>query len=131
MRFAQLLAKRSTCRRAQVGCVVVTDDNCRVLAVGYNGGAKGVFNDCLSDEPGKCGHLHAEVNALIKLNYNEPARKKLYTTTMPCLSCAVAIINACIHEVIYLTEYRLTEGVKLLEQANVCIRKYNVDPIYD
>lgn len=131
MRFAQLLARRSTCRRAQVGCVVVTEDNCRVLAVGYNGGAKGVFNDCLSDEPGKCGHLHSEINALIKLDHNDPAKKKLYTTTMPCLNCAVAIVNAGIHEVIYLTEYRLTEGVEILGRAGISVRKYSVDPIYD
>lgn len=123
MSFALNLAQRSTCSRAKVGCVVVTSDNHRILSMGYNGGAKGVFNECLSDEPGKCGHLHAEVNALIKLNFNEPAKKKMYTTTMPCFNCAVAIVNANIDEVIYNTEYRDRAGVELLEKAGIPVRK--------
>lgn len=124
--LAHNLSLRSTCTRAQVGAVVVTMDNHRVLAVGYNGGAKGVFNDCLSDEPGKCGHLHAEINALIKVNFNDSVDKKLYTTTMPCMNCAVAIVNANISEVIYLNEYRQTDGVELLEKAGISHRKYYV-----
>ena len=124
MEFAQTLAKRSTCSRAQVGCIVVTADNHRILCMGYNGGAKGVFNECLSDEPGKCGHLHAEINALVKMNFNEAAQKKMYTTTVPCFNCAVAIVNAGIGEVIYLNEYRLTDGVDLLRKAGVTVRKH-------
>jgi dCMP deaminase len=124
MDFACNLAKRSTCSRLQVGCVIVTVDNHRVLSVGYNGGAKGVFNDCLSSEPGKCGHLHAEINSLIKFDYNDPARKKMYVTYNPCFACSVAIINADIDEVIYLNEYRDMSGVELLQKAHVNVRKF-------
>jgi dCMP deaminase len=92
--------------------------------MGYNGGARGVFNDCLSDEPGKCGHLHAEINALVKMNFNEAAAKKMYTTTVPCFNCAVAIVNANIGEVIYLEEYRLTDGLELLKSAGVLVKKH-------
>ena len=124
MDLACSLAKRSTCSRLHVGCVVVSDDNQRVLSIGYNGGAKKIFNDCLSDEPGKCGHLHAEMNALIKLNYNEPVKKKMYVTVLPCFQCSVAIVNASIDEVIYLNDYRLTDGLELLHRANIKVRKY-------
>lgn len=124
MEFAKLMARRSTCKRAQVGAVVVTSDNHRVLAVGYNGGARGLFNDCLSEEPGKCGHLHAEVNALIKTNYHDAAQKKIYVTSSPCFNCAVAIVNAGIREVIYLEEYRDPSGLELLRDANIVTRKH-------
>lgn len=124
MEFAKLMARRSTCKRAQVGAVVVTSDNHRVLAVGYNGGARGLFNDCLSEEPGKCGHLHAEVNALIKTNYHDAAQKKIYVTSSPCFNCAVAIINAGIREVIFLEEYRDPSGLALLRDANIVTRKH-------
>lgn len=118
------LSLRSTCSRASVGCVIVSEDNHRVLAIGYNGGARGVFNDCLSQEPGKCGHLHAEINALIKLDYHEPSDKKAYVTLMPCFNCAVAIINAKIKEVIYKEEYRDTSGIELLKEAKIKVRKF-------
>ena len=124
MTFAVHLAERSTCKRAQVGCVVVSGDNQRVLAVGYNGGPRGLWNDCLSDEPGKCGHLHSEVNALLKLNTQDPARKVLYTSWMPCFNCAIAIVNADLDEVVYLNDYRSDDGVKLLGEAGIDVRKY-------
>lgn len=124
MDLAVSLSQRSTCTRAQVGCVVVTADNHRILSMGYNGGAKGVFNECLSDEPGKCGHLHSEINALIKMDYNDHSPKKLYTTTEPCHACSVAIINSGIKEVIYLKEYRLHDGVDLLKKGNVDVRLF-------
>jgi dCMP deaminase len=122
IRLATSLADRSTCSRLQVGCVVVTADNQKVLGVGYNGGPKGISNDCLSLEPGLCGHLHAEVNALIKADYTSPVSKKMYVTTQPCYQCAVAIINANISEVVYLHSYRLTEGLELLKTAGIKTR---------
>jgi dCMP deaminase len=131
MRFALELSERSTCDRLKVGCVVVSEDNSRVLAIGYNGGARGVFNECLSTEPGKCGHLHAEQNCLIKLDYNEPCKKRMYVTTLPCHACAVAIINARIDEVVYGQEYRSADGMALLERAGVAVRKVQAAHIYD
>jgi dCMP deaminase len=123
MGLALTLSQRSTCSRLQVGCVIVTEDNQQVLGVGYNGGPKGISNDCLSLEPGLCGHLHAEVNALIKANYTSVAKKKMYVTTQPCYQCAVAIVNANISEVVYQKPYRLTDGLELLATAGIKIRK--------
>ena len=123
MDLARALSQRSTCSRLKVGCVVVSSDNQRVLSLGYNGGAKGVFNDCLSNEPGKCGHLHAEVNSLIKMDYNDNVNKKMYVTTMPCFSCSVAIINAGISSVYYAEDYRDASGVELLKKAGISVEK--------
>lgn len=124
MHMALMMAERSTCRRSHVGAVIVTQDNQKVLAVGYNGGPKGLWNDCLSDEPGKCGHLHAEINALIKSNYSDAAPKKIYVTSSPCLACATAIVNGDIREVIYHTLYRDDSGLRLLEQAGLKVRQH-------
>lgn len=124
MEFAGRLSERSTCRRTSVGCVVVSEDNSAVLGMGYNGGAKGLQNDCLSDEPGKCGHLHAEINALIKTNYRDASPKKVYVTLSPCYNCAVALVNAGVREVIYRDEYRDLTGVRLLSEAGLKIRRF-------
>ncbi len=124
MGLADTLAKRSTCSRLQVGCVVVSSDNQRVLGVGYNGGPKGISNDCLSLEPGACGHLHAEVNALIKADGGSGLwAKRMYCTTQPCYMCAVAIINANIDEVVYQHPYRIVDGLELLLRAGIKVRK--------
>lgn len=124
MNLAVMLSKRSTCARLHVGCVIVSDDNQRVLAIGYNGSWRGGPNGCDSTEPGNCGCLHAEENALIKMNYNDPAGKRLYTTTMPCVYCAKRIVNAGIGEVIYLNEYRKKEGIELLQKAGIQTRQF-------
>ena len=124
MEFAERLSQRSTCRRLSVGCVVVSADNSAVLGMGYNGGPKGLNNECLSGEPGKCGHLHAEINALIKTNYRDAAFKRVYITTEPCYPCAVALVNANVGEVIYKHEYRSHEGVALLGQAKIPVRRF-------
>lgn len=119
MNLALMLAQRSTCSRLHVGCVVVSFDNQRVLSIGYNGSWKGGPNGCDSAEPGNCGCLHAEDNALIKLNPNEFVGKKAYITTAPCVACAKRLVNAGIAKVIYLHAYRKTEGIELLKAAEV------------
>lgn len=124
MHMALMMAQRSTCRRSQVGCIITTEDNQKVLSVGYNGGPKGLWNDCLSDEPGKCGHLHAEINALIKATYGDGTKKKAYVTTSPCVACATALINGDIQEVIYHTRYRDDSGLRLLEEGRIKVRQY-------
>lgn len=119
MGLAISLSERSTCTRAKVGCVLVSADNCRVLAVGYNGGGRGRENACESLEPGNCGCLHAEDNCLLKADYNDHSSKILYTTTSPCLTCAKRILNAGVSSVVYLNEYRKTEGKMYLISSGI------------
>jgi dCMP deaminase len=126
MECAHSISKRSYDPRFQVGSVIVTEDNCQVLAVGYNGNYSGGPNKVDSEIPGESGMLHAEINALIKLDYNNPKRKKLYLTLSPCRMCAKAIINSGITEVIYSDEYRDVSGLELLLSSGVTTRQYNV-----
>ena len=69
--------------------------------------------------PGESGMLHAEINALLKMDYNNPKRKILYVTLSPCKMCAKAIINAGISKVVYIEKYRCDSGLKILEQSGI------------
>ncbi len=121
--FAETISKRSYDPQFQVGCCIVTEDNCQVLAVGYNGNHRGGPNKRESEEPGHSGFIHAEINALIKLDYNNPKKKKMYLTLSPCRACAKAIINGGISEVYYKTAYRETSGIELLQSCGVEVTK--------
>ncbi len=123
MKFAHLISKRSYDPRYQVGAIVVTEDNTQVMAVGYNGNYSGGPNEVESAIPGESGMLHAEINALLKCDYNDPQRKIMYITLSPCRMCAKAIINAGIDEVIYDELYRDDSGLEILKSAGLDVRK--------
>ena len=69
--------------------------------------------------------MHAEVNALIKLDYNNPKKKIMYVSMSPCKMCAKAIINAGIAEVVYEEQYRDLSGILLLKSAGILVRQIN------
>lgn len=112
MQIAKDVSQRSTCGRLQVGCIITDREKMQILSMGYNGNYAGGPNECDGHEPGKCGCLHAEINALIKNTFG--TGKIMYITDAPCLSCAKAILNAGIEEVYYSRDYRVTDGLKLL-----------------
>jgi len=118
-RFALDIAKRSPDPKFQVGAVIVTEDNTQVLALGYNGDHKGGPNCRDSLETGKSGFIHAEINALIKCDFNNPKSKKMYLTHSPCPVCAKCIVNAGIKTVIYLKEYTDMSGIDILKESGV------------
>jgi dCMP deaminase len=124
MDFASNIARRSPDPNFKVGCCIVTADNCQVLSIGYNGDQKGGSNIRESLDPGHSGFIHAEINALIKLDYNNPKEKTLFITLSPCIQCAKAIINGGIRHVVYRDTYRDTSGIDLLEKHDVEVRKY-------
>lgn len=119
MDFAQSISKRSYDPRHQVGAVIVTGDNTQVLSVGYNGNYSGGPNEVESEVPGESGMLHAEINALLKMDYNNPKKKKLYLTLSPCRMCAKAIVNSGIGEVMYAEKYRDPSGLEILNDAGI------------
>ena len=125
--FSCMISKRSADPKHKVGVVIVTDDNTQVLSVGYNGDQKGGTNSRESLERGKSGFIHAEINALIKCDYNHSKRKKMYMTLSPCDVCAKAIINAGIEEVIYLDKYPGSNGINILKNASVVVRRHSIE----
>ena len=63
--------------------------------------------------------IHAEINALLKMDYNNPKKKKMYLTLSPCRMCAKAIVNSGIDEVIYKSLYRDESSLKILESSGI------------
>ena len=119
MILSQMVGQRSHHPVHKVGCVIVSEDNTQVLSIGYNGNYKGGSNEVDSDLPGYSGLIHAEVNALLKMDYNNGKPKVMYVTLSPCLMCAKAIINAGVSKVYYLDTYRDRAGIELLEKAGI------------
>ena len=123
MRMAEELAKRSTCMRLQVGTVVTDQLLENVLAIGYNGNAKGLANRCDSAVPGNCGCIHSEMNALVKAPGNV-RDKVLFVSASPCVMCAKLIINSGVTHVFYRKAYRDPSGIEVLAGGGVTTVQY-------
>ena len=120
LRMARIWAENSYCQRRQVGALVVK--NKMIISDGYNGTPSGFENVC-EDEQGvtKPYVLHAEANAITKLarSNNNSDGATIYITASPCIGCAKLIIQAGIKRVVYAEKYRLDDGIRLLERANI------------
>ncbi len=127
MRLALALAERSTCKRLKVGTVITSDDYRKVLAVGYNGNASGLPNSCDREEPGNCGCLHSEENAVINCDSPRTWEKHVFVTHLPCAMCAKRLINlGGVKRVTFVNNYRNADSLKLLEMSNIDVRQLTV-----
>ncbi|MFA4971358.1 MAG: deaminase [bacterium] len=126
MALAREIARRSTCRRLQVGTVITSTDFRKVLAVGYNGNASGLPNTCDRDESGVCGCLHSEENAVINCDAPRYEKKIVFVTHMPCPMCAKRLINlGGVQRVWYGEAYRDQDGLKLLATAGIPYARFS------
>ena len=120
MDFANLISRRSTCQRLQVGTVITTTDFRKVLAVGYNGNASGLPNTCDREQPGNCGCLHSEENAVINCDAPRQTEKFVFVTHLPCAMCAKRLINlGNVKRVHYQNDYRNTDSIELLRSVGI------------
>jgi len=129
-RFAQL----SYAKRLKVGAVVVKDG--RITSIGYNGTPAGWDNNCedyhgldLNGNPTlvtKKEVIHAEANAISKLAKSTEAGEGswMFCTHAPCIDCAKMIYGAGIKTLVYRDDYRSSEGLDLLRNCNVEVKKY-------
>ena len=128
LRMAKIWAENSYCTRRQVGALIVKDK--MIISDGYNGTPSGFENIC-EDEHGltKPYVLHAEANAITKIacSGNNSGGATPYVTDAPCIECAKLIIQAGIKRVIYGRQYRLTDGLELLERAGIELQYLPVD----
>ena len=120
--MGKLLANLSTCKRDKVSAIIFPCDCSSVLSIGHNGPAQGLPNDSCTEEEGSCGCVHAEANAIVKLNImGKPSI--LYSTRMPCLTCAGMILNcSCIKAVVFTYSYRNNLGYDLIVKAGMSIQ---------
>ena len=125
--MAHVWAKNSYCDRRQVGALIVKDR--MIISDGYNGTPSGFENIC-EDETGttKAYVLHAEANAITKVakSNNSSEGATLYITDSPCVECAKLIIQAGIIRVVYDKKYRITDGLDLLDRAEVLVEELHV-----
>lgn len=122
--LAKSLAQRSTCHRLQVGTVITTLDYRKVLAVGYNGNASGLPNSCDRHEPGNCGCLHSEENAVINCDSPRYVEKVVFVTHLPCSACAKRLINlGNVRQVYYDKEYRSRASIEIFETVGIPIER--------
>lgn len=129
LELASTLAGRSTCHRLQVGTVITSTDFRKVLAVGYNGNATGLHNGCDRDEPGNCGCLHSEENAVINCDAPRFIEKFVFVTHLPCIQCAKRLINlGNVKTVFYGTDYRIKDSVKLLQSVGIEVKQITKSP---
>jgi dCMP deaminase len=143
-RFAQL----SNSRRLKVGAVVVKDG--RITSIGYNGTPAGWDNNCedkIYCDDGDYSEqqlpktenlpwlryklvtkkevIHAEANAISKLAKSTESGEGswMFCTHAPCVDCATMIYGAGIKTLVYRDDYRSTEGLDLLRNCNVEVKK--------
>lgn len=129
MEITQLVAQRSTCERAFVGCVLVNSDH-RIVSTGYNGTASGNPHCIDVGHRMRDGHciatIHAEMNALLYCaKEGIPAKGSIcYVTHFPCLNCTKALIQAGISAIYYHEAYRVDDyALEILERNNVSLKK--------
>lgn len=115
MEIAQVVAKRATCCRLNVGALVVIKN--RIRSIGYNGQPPGQPH-CQGEScpgrlsPGNCPTTHAELNALYHLDgyaktYAMP--KDLYVTDSPCEDCFEACKGWGVERIFFQTPYRIND----------------------
>jgi dCMP deaminase len=129
---AESLAKRSTCNRLNVGCVI-TDDHGFVLSSGYNGAPLGLPHcldvGCLIEDNHCIRSAHAEQNAIITASRNGTPLigSTLYSTHRPCFRCLNMLIQAGIKHIIYLDGYEHDDTVLAFEtckDAGVTMKRF-------
>jgi dCMP deaminase len=128
IQMARVWAKNSYCKRRQVGALIVKDR--MIISDGYNGTPSGFENECEdADGNSKPYVLHAEANAITKVakSNNSSDGATLYITASPCMDCAKLIIQSGIKRIVYADEYRVTEGLDLLNKAGIEIVKITPD----
>jgi dCMP deaminase len=115
LEIAKTVAKRSTCDRKHVGCVIVSSDM-EILTTGYNGSPTGLphcddVGHLLKEVGGRqsCFRtVHSETNAIIQAARNGIALNgsTLYVTCSPCWDCALKIVQVGIKKVFYGERYQ-------------------------
>ena len=127
IQMARIWAENSRCKRRKVGALLVKDR--MIISDGYNGTPSGFENECEENGVTKPYVLHAEANAISKVakSGNSSEGATLYVTASPCLECSKLIIQAGIKRVVYSDEYRLDDGIKLLQRAGIEVEKVDVD----
>ena len=122
--IVQVTAKRSSCDRLHVGCILVKDN--RIIAQGYNGFLPGCPHDSIIKDDHEQATVHAEQNAVTDcakrgVSCNESIA---YITHYPCINCMKILCAAGIKEIKYIEDYKNSPIVEYFSHiANVSMTK--------
>ena len=129
IKVAKLCSKNSYAIKLQVGAIIVKDG--QIMSDGFNGTPCGFENKCEVKSMDGSLHtlsyvLHAESNAILKCaKYGRATNgSTLYITHSPCIECAKLIIQAGIVRVVYLEEYKNSDGIELLKRIGIKVEKF-------
>ena len=126
--ISEVTAKRSSCDRLKVGCVLVKDN--RIISQGYNGFLPGCVHKSIVRDGHEQATVHAEQNAIADcakrgVSCNEATA---YITHYPCIICTRLMLAAGIREIKYLFDYKNDELVKVFtDQICVTVTKLKSD----
>jgi len=119
MEIADKIGELSTCPRKAVGALIIRDG--RAIAWGFNGAPPGI-DHCAHPDDEPCERAtHAEANSIAFAAKQGISTDNsiMLVSVSPCIACSRLIIAAGICEVYYREEYRLTDGIELLDEAGV------------
>jgi len=114
--IAKEISTLSKCERAKVGAILVKDGN--IISMSYNGTPAGMNNCCERNGLTVLEVVHAEMGAILKAARSGYAvdGSTLYLTLSPCVDCAKLLLQSGIKRVLYLEQYRKTDGIDFIKQ---------------
>lgn len=119
-----ITAKRSSCKRLQVGCILVSNN--RIISQGYNGFLPGANHISIVRNNHEQSTVHAEQNAITDCAKRGVSCNNsiAYITHYPCIHCCKMLLAAGIKEIKYINDYHNDElNTIYLEQLQVPINK--------
>lgn len=122
--IALITAKRSPCKRLQVGCVIVK--NGRLLSHGYNGFLPNCPHVSVVRDHHEQNTIHAEMNALTYCaKYGISCKDaSMYVTHYPCLNCTKLALSSGITSIKFLHDYKNDDLVKpMIDLSNANIEQ--------
>lgn len=126
IQIAKIVALKSKDTKRQVGAILVSEKDNRILSTGYNGLPANI-NDEIDWNNRELVHsiiIHAEMNCILYAN-NKYENSILYSTLSPCKDCIKIIAAAKIKKIIYLEEYKdLSISQDLCKKFNIELIKY-------
>lgn len=141
--MAEAIGARSKCCRAQVGCVIVSE-NQELIGGGYNGppakypaeGSCALWCPRGRGEGGdgnvydNCPSSHAEANCIVRCDYERVKGATAYVTRSCCFTCAkllsAAKVARVVHRVTDSDLHRDPEGVEeFFRKCGVVVERWN------
>ena len=116
--------KRSSCKRLQVGCLLVKDN--RIISQGYNGFLPGCVHKSVIRDGHEQATVHAEQNAVCDCAKRGVSSEgcTAYISHFPCIICTRLLIASGIKEIKYINDYNNDELVaEFSKQCSVNIIK--------